>query len=597
MTEQAASGTAAHLDFYLDRGCVVVPCQRGQKKLRRGAGDWTVEDSRTRRDELTGNAAVRNGTGGLLVVDIDAKHGGSLDLMAERFPGSTMTRTIQTVSPGENGRLGAQLIYTLPDGFRIGSGRALVSNAEGAPMIEVAAFAMLPGSRARGSDGVMRTYTVVRDVSVNSATPELLAAVEGRTLVEVDDSDMPEMKPTEARQRLDALLAQIVAAGDGQRNSVFTRYALPVARLCDLLGEDPEHELTEAYEYSGGVDSSWVRSAVRSAIRRAGDGPIGWTHLGPLAAEELLIMRTRARLAAWPGKSGASDRRVFLALVDACMDFGRMETPLSTRKLAVRAGVTRETVEASLKRLQAAGRVETVKQGEFTMRRPFLRADDTTHILSPLLVRENNYLSNNEDGSSGEGVDPLHPVWSSPKTPEGLGLDGRHGQLLDLVCAGLTTARALADHVGSRQDSIKRTLDRLTEVYLLAEIDGRYVPADNVAELADRLALELGGVEVCAYREDQYRNEEQRWDEFRQWQKIRPRWDRLTGEQWWELPDGTRIEAQAPPAPVEPPALTDDEIAALQQEHDQQQSDERRRWEDEQLLLRQFGLPNELGML
>ena len=61
---------------------------------------------------------MRNGTGGLLVVDIDAKNGGSLDLMAERFPGSTMTRTIQTVSPGEHG-FGLQLVYSLPDGFKI----------------------------------------------------------------------------------------------------------------------------------------------------------------------------------------------------------------------------------------------------------------------------------------------------------------------------------------------------------------------------------------------------------------------------------------------------------------------------------------------
>ena len=98
--KQSAAGTGAHLDFYLARGCVVVPCQTGTKKLIRGAGEWTAEGSRANRDKLTGNAAMRNGTGGLLVVDVDAKNGGSLDLMAHRFPGSTMTRTIQTVSLG-----------------------------------------------------------------------------------------------------------------------------------------------------------------------------------------------------------------------------------------------------------------------------------------------------------------------------------------------------------------------------------------------------------------------------------------------------------------------------------------------------------------
>ena len=110
------------------------------------------------RDKLTGNAAIRNGTGGLLVVDIDAKNGGSLEVMAERFPGNTMTRTIHTVSPGEHG-LGLHLVYSLPDGFKIRP-TVLVRDDEGRPMIEVAPFAMLPGSRARGADGVMRTYKV-----------------------------------------------------------------------------------------------------------------------------------------------------------------------------------------------------------------------------------------------------------------------------------------------------------------------------------------------------------------------------------------------------------------------------------------------------
>src|ERR1700758_1980937 len=109
---EEASGTAAHLDFYLDRGCVVLPCQSGTKKLVGGVGEWKAENSRANRHKLAGNAAMRNGTGGLLVVDVDAKNGGSLDVMAKRFPGSTATRTIQTVSPGEHG-FGLQLVYSL----------------------------------------------------------------------------------------------------------------------------------------------------------------------------------------------------------------------------------------------------------------------------------------------------------------------------------------------------------------------------------------------------------------------------------------------------------------------------------------------------
>jgi hypothetical protein len=52
-------------------------------------------------------------------------------------------------------------------------------------------------------------------------------------------------------------------------------------------------------------------------------------------------------------------------------------------------------------------------------------------------------------------------VWSVPSTEKGAGLNGRHGHLFDLVCAGLTTARALGDYIGSRPDSLSRTLNRL----------------------------------------------------------------------------------------------------------------------------------------
>ncbi|QIS23327.1 bifunctional DNA primase/polymerase [Nocardia terpenica] len=589
MTGGPAAGTAAHLNFYLDRGCVVVPCRPGTKKLVRGAGEWTAEQSRSNRDALSGNAAMRNGTGGLLVVDVDAKNGGSLDVLAERFPGSTWTRTIQTVSKGEHG-FGVQLVYALPDGFNVRP-VVLVRDDQGRPMVEVAPFAMLPGSRARGADGVMRSYEVVRDMSPWSPTPELLAAVEGRPVVVETAEQIPaDDDPVDARARLGSLLARIAAAGAGQRNEVFTQNALPVVRLCTVLGEDPEMALTTAYEQSGGGDRDWVTSAVRSAIRRAGEEPSGRLGLGPLAAGDLDRMQTWARFAPWPGKSGASDRRVFLAVVGACRDHARTDTALGKRKLALRAGLSEETVEAALKRLEAAGRLEIIKADPWVYRRPLLPSnDDTTHILPPLV----RGISNTRDMCMGVGA--LHPLWSVPKTREGLGLDGRHGHLFDLVCAGLTSARALADHIRSRPDSVSRTLARLVEVELLVKTGIEYAPAPLAGELADRLALELGGIEVCAYRENRYRDEAKKWDDYRR-SREEPefRWDPLTGEQWLALPDGIRVED----IPVdgrshadESTELSEDENERLAKEYEEFQ---RRRWHEKQELLQQLGLPNEL---
>ena len=271
MNETTVTGASRHLDYYLSRGCVVVPCQSGTKKLARGVGEWTAEDSRANRHKLARNAALRNGTGGLLVVDIDAKNGGSLDLMAERFPGSTVTRTIQTVSPGKDG-FGLQLIYALPDGFKI-SPTVLVRDGEGRPMIEVASFAMVPGSRARGADGAVRTYEVVRDVAPSPATPELLAAVEARRVAERSQPVRRRREPTDARARLDVLLARIAAAGDGQRNYAFHRERITRGpTLCRARGGpgDRPHDGVRAVRRQ---DDRWVEAAIRSAIRRAAEEP------------------------------------------------------------------------------------------------------------------------------------------------------------------------------------------------------------------------------------------------------------------------------------------------------------------------------------
>ncbi|WP_082974010.1 bifunctional DNA primase/polymerase [Mycobacterium sp. E740] len=625
MNANSMDGSAAYLDFYLTRGCVVVPCQPGTKKLVRGAGEWTAEASRAECARLGRNAAMRNGTGGLLVVDVDAKHGGSLDLMAERFPGSTDTRMIQTVSPGPDG-LGLQLLYSLPDGFRIRPS-VLDSDANGRPRIEVASFAMLPGSRARGADKVMRTYEVVRDMSPSPATPDLLAAVEARSVIGAEESLSREaVDPAGARARLDVLLARIAAAGEGQRNDAFLENALPVVRLCAVLGEDPETLLTMAYDQSGGRDDATVAAAIRRAIQRAAEEPAGRLGLGPLAHRQLVDMSTWARFARWPGQSGPSDRRVYLAVVGACLEQSRTDTALGTRNLALRAGLAKETVEASLKRLAEAGRLHVVKVGmkpalvpgsqrvqttNFVVRSPMLSPEDNTHILPPLVMGITNR-------DVCVDIDPLHMVWSVPRTEKGAGLNGRHGHLFDLVCAGLTTARALGEYIGSRPDSLSRTLKRLVDVGLLGKSGNVYVPADNVAPLADRLALELGGVAACAHRENQYRDEAQQWRETQeQWEKDQKQWEKdaesrtetwrwgkvfdyREDDPWARIVTGYLVDPFTgyPRDPFEPNAYLEDPFEekdpAPRQEATQPVSEQFRRWYEEQLLLDQLGLPNEL---
>lgn len=558
--------TADELDFYLDRDCIVVPCLPGRKRIVKGAGEWTAETSRKNRDRLFGNSAMRNGTGQLLVVDIDAKHGGSLADLVGRFSGiDTNTRTVQTVSVGEHGP-GLQLVYVLPSGFKIRP--VVVVAGESGPKVEVASWAMLPGSRARGSKGwetdpPMRVYEVVNDADPVPAPAALLAAVEARAVVEGAKPVSSGVDAGYARSRLDSLVAQLAGAGIGQRNTAWTQYALPIVHLCEVVGEDPATVLAMAYEESGGSDASWIKSAIRTTLRKAETGPRGAGGLGPYALEELSELETWARFAPWPGQSGPTDRRVFLAVVRLCLSQGRTETGYGKRNLALCAGVSEEAVEASLKRLEADGRLEVAKAGNFMSRRPVLSPGDSTHTFPPLVSES---ITNNLDMCMG--VDVLSMVWAVPKTDHGSGLTGRHGQLFDLVCAGLDTPRALGEYIGSRPDSLSRTLTQLVEVGLLVKTGTRYAPVPDAGELSERLALVLGGVEVCAHRENRYRDEDAQFAALQQVSETPPP----------AQPDGWPDPFDHGDA--EEPADADDE---------------RHRRDEEQELFRQVGLPHHLG--
>jgi hypothetical protein len=102
-----------YLRFYLDRECVIVPGWGTTKTVRSGCDRWTVADTQRNPDMLQRNAKVLNGTGGLLILDVDPKNGGSLDALRRRFPDLPVTRTVQTVTPHPDG-FGTHLIFTIP---------------------------------------------------------------------------------------------------------------------------------------------------------------------------------------------------------------------------------------------------------------------------------------------------------------------------------------------------------------------------------------------------------------------------------------------------------------------------------------------------
>ncbi|WP_459979964.1 bifunctional DNA primase/polymerase, partial [Mycobacterium avium] len=89
-----------------------------------------------------------NGTGGLLVIDIDPKNGGSVDLLRQRFPDLPDTRTVSTVTPHPDGP-GVHLIFTIPDDVSVATNRGLGTG------IDVPHSVLVPGSKVALDDGTV----------------------------------------------------------------------------------------------------------------------------------------------------------------------------------------------------------------------------------------------------------------------------------------------------------------------------------------------------------------------------------------------------------------------------------------------------------
>src|SRR5271166_1721648 len=224
-----------YLRFYLDRKCVVMPGWRKTKNTRKGCGSWTWRDTERNTDMLKGNAKVRNGTGGLLIVDIDPKNGGSVESLRQRFAALPDTRTVRTVTQHPDGP-GVHLIFTIPSDVAVATNRPLGDG------IDVPDAVMLPGSIFRGDDKVDRTYTLVNDVEPAPAPLALIAAVDKGQA----SKDSRSVHPGEAAGLVATLLQKWADAGPSERNAVFTEVAIPILRTAGNEGADMLR-----YAYSG----------------------------------------------------------------------------------------------------------------------------------------------------------------------------------------------------------------------------------------------------------------------------------------------------------------------------------------------------------
>jgi hypothetical protein len=490
-----------YLRFYLDRDCVIVPGWGKTKKVRSGCDRWTVADTQRNHEMLMKNAKVVNGTGGLLILDVDPKNGGSVELLRRRFPDLPETRTVQTVTPHPNG-FGTHLIFTIPEDVRVG-GRQLGTG------IDVPHAVMLPGSVVRCDDGVERRYELVNEIEPAPAPLALMAAVDkgsdlGAALgVELDDGDADDI--------VDFLVARFADAWAGERNPTFLEVAPMVIRLKGAEGADM---LRMAYT---GDDDRWLESALKGALAKyAGSAAPNLTGRSRYVTKALGLTTQQVRYGCWSGATGATDRKVMFGIVRRCVSKRRMTAVCSARTLALLTGLEPKTVNSAVTRLVESGRMCVVGNDEDGAPEyaPIVRelttggnrrpdsdgAPEHTTIVGELTT----VVSKGESPLRGFPVDPLNDVWL------GDGLTGRHSHVFDLLSVGVRRAKEIATAGGMGYDTARDALAKLVDAGMLDRQGTAYSVPANVVAIADRLAVELGARDRRAKLAERIREERAR---------------------------------------------------------------------------------------
>ncbi|GBG36847.1 bifunctional DNA primase/polymerase [Mycobacterium montefiorense] len=448
-----------YLQFYLDRKCVVIPGWGKTKNTRKGCGSWTWRDTERNTDMLKGNAKVRNGTGGLLIVDVDPKNGGSVESLRQRFAALPDTRTVHTVTQHPAGP-GAHLIFTIPSDVVVATNRPLGTG------IDIPDAVMLPGSIVRCDDGIDRKYTLANDIEPASAPLALIAAIDKGQ----PSQKSPSVDPDEAAGAVAALVQKWAAAGPSERNAVFTEVAIPILRGA---GNDGADMLRCAYS---GDDTEELEQMIASAARKAATSSAPMHRPRSRYVDECLrLAKHDVRYGHW---SKASDRKVMFAVVSICSSLGSVTTPaVSFRDFVLETGLETKTVRSALRRLIESAHLHVLRS-----------TDEGTREYTPKVGEMPTDISKEAAPLKGLQVDPLHDVWLSD------GLTGRASHVFDLVDVGFRKASQVAAAGGMGRDAARDALRTLVEVRLLDKEGTAYsVPAD-VVDTAQILAMERGGL-------------------------------------------------------------------------------------------------------
>ena len=326
--------------------------------------------------------------------------------------------------------------------------------------------------------------------------PNVLPPVANRVLVERNTTGYSSNSEAEY-----AACASLVSAGfeDGWILRVFEQFGPPhYTRVGDRNFK--RYVLDSA--------RAWVSDPARADSARSGD-----SHSS--------VFITWAESRAWPGRTGNTDRAVYLALCQRLRMDGGMPFRGSAREVGELAGVNKETACNALVRLVTAGLVQPEGQNRqagaslYSLALPDIDEKDVTRTVGEVYT---SFVGGNVRTAFGS-----HDAW--------------HGGALGksaLACwqalratPGLTVAEVVG-RTGKTRPTVKRALAGL-ERHGLARADdgGGWETLEVSPDALDRIALELGTLGKAAERVERHKGERARYatamieKHKRDWQRRR----------------------------------------------------------------------------
>lgn len=262
---------------------------------------------------------------------------------------------------------------------------------------------------------------------------------------------------------------------------------------------NPANETASKYREKPPLSAqNWALGRWTQACKRVRENPA----VGSAAAVRQKVERLRNRTdIAWKGQSGATDRAVYLALLDVAYAGATLTPTASGRQLAEMANVTHKTVRSSLRRLAAKPHRLIRKAGvlqEERITRWAIAPPPTEGAASPL--------------SPEAKTSPLEPTTSPPMGGHRF-LVGSTGVLLDDIFVNgaglgintratweaLTSEPLTADKIRSRRppgpshETVLKHLNKLRDNGFAARQGNRWTRIDpteaELQERADRLGV------------------------------------------------------------------------------------------------------------